>query len=154
MSRSIEHPQLMFLKRTVENYPSIIIKPTLFVPLCKQSSCIKQTVHLTLSHSLHTEGHWGTTGDVATIPFHLSRSSAALKESSNPIPIHSLMLSSYLFCLPLLLAPFSIPCRIVLVMPEDLEMWPYFFIMGRRSTCTPIASWILLRTYLFVTWSL
>ena len=31
---------------------------------------------------------------VATIPSHLSLSSAALRESPNPIPIHSLMLSS------------------------------------------------------------
>ena len=45
---------------------------------------------------------------------------------SNPNPVHSLMLSSHLFfCLPLLLAPFTVPCRIVFAMPEDLEMWPY-----------------------------
>ena len=37
------------------------------------------------------------------------------------------MLSSHLFfCLPLLLAPFTVPCRIVFAMPEDLEMWPYY----------------------------
>ena len=37
------------------------------------------------------------------------------------IPVHSLMLSSHLFfCLPLLLAPFTVPCRIVFPMPEDL----------------------------------
>ena len=77
-----------------------------------------------------------------------------------PIPVHSLMLSSHLFfCLPLLLAPFTVPCRIVFAMPEDLEMWPYhlcsrFFTMVWRSSCTPIAFWILLRTSSFVTWSL
>ena len=81
-------------------------------------------------------------------------------ESPNPIPIHSLMLSSHLFfCLPLLLAPFTVPCRIVFAMPEDLEMWSFhlsfhFFTMVRRSSCTPIAFWILLRTSSFVTWSL
>ena len=84
-------------------------------------------------------------------------SSAALRESSNPIPVNSLMLSSHLFCLPLLLAPFTVPCRIVFAMQEDLEMWPYhlsfrFFFMVRRSSCTPIAFWILLQTPSFVTW--
>ena len=55
------------------------------------------------------------------IPFLPSLSSAALRESPNPIPVHSLMLSSHLFfCLPLLLAPFTVPCRIVFAMPEDL----------------------------------
>ena len=104
------------------------------------------------SQSLKLGGRRGTTDDVATIPGHLSLSSAALRESPNPIPVHSLMLSSHLFfCLPLLLAPFIVPCRIVFAMPEDLEMWPYhlsfrFFTMVRRSSCTPIAFWILLRT--------
>ena len=111
------------------------------------------------SQSLNLGGRRGTTDDVATIPFHPSLSSAALRESPNPIPVHSLMLSSHLFfCLPLLLAPFTVPCRIVFAMPEDLEMWPYhlsfrFFTMVRRSSCTPIAFWILLRTSSFVTWS-
>ena len=36
------------------------------------------------------------------------------------------MISSDLFfSLPLLLAPFTAPCRTVFAMPEDLEMWPY-----------------------------
>ena len=108
----------------------------------------------------HHGGHRGTTDDTATIPFHPSLSSTALRESPNPIPDHSLMLSSHLFFyLPLLLAPFTVPCRIVFNMPEDLKMWPYhlsfrFFTMVRRSSCTPIAFWILLRTSSFVRWSL
>ena len=78
------------------------------------------------SQSLNLGGRRGTTDDVATIPFHPSLSSAALRESPNPIPVYSLMLSSHLFfCLPFLLAPFTVPCRIVFAMPEDLEMWPY-----------------------------
>ena len=66
------------------------------------------------------------------------------RESPNPIPVHSLMLSSHLFfCLPLLLAPFTAPCRIVFDMPENLEMWQnhlsfLFFTMVRRSSCTPM----------------
>ena len=61
----------------------------------------------TLTHPsiLNLGGRRGTTEDVATIPFHPSLSSAALRESPNLIPVHSLMLSSHLFfCLPLLLA--------------------------------------------------
>ena len=116
--------------------------------------------HLISSQSFNLGGRQGTTDDVATIPFHPSLSSAALRVPPNPIPVHSLMLSSHLFfCLPLLLAPFTVPCRIVFAMPEDLEIWPYhlsflFFTIVRRSSCTPIAFWILLRTSSFVTWSL
>ena len=55
-------------------------------------------------------GRRGTTDDVALIPFHPSLSSTALMESPNSIPVHSLILSSHLFfCLPLLLAPFTVP---------------------------------------------
>ena len=94
--------------------------------------------HLISSQSLNLGGRRGTTDDVATISFHHSLSSAALRESPNTIPVHSLMLSPHLFfCLPLLLPPFTVPCRIVFAMPEDLEMWPYhlsyrFFTMVRR----------------------
>ena len=102
--------------------------------------------HLISSQSLNLGGRRGTTDDVATITFYPSLSSAAPRESPNPIPVHSLRLSSHLFfCLPLLLAPFTVPCRIVFAMSEDLEMWPYhlsflFFIMVRRSSCTPLHS--------------
>ena len=112
------------------------------------------------SQSLNLWGRRGTTVDVATIPFHPSPSSAAIRESPNPIPVHSLMLSSHLlFCLPLLLAPFNVTCRTVFAMPADLEMWPYhlsfrFLAMIRRPSCTPVALWTLLRTSSFVTWSL
>ena len=51
---------------------------------------------LPLSQSLNLGGRRGTTDDAATIPFHPSLSSAALRESPNPLPVHSLMLSSQL----------------------------------------------------------
>ena len=103
--------------------------------------------HLISSQSLNLGGRRGTADDVATIPFHPSLSSAALREPPYPIPIHSLTSPILFFCLPLLLGPFTVPCRIVFAMPEDLEMWPYhrsfcFFTMVRRSSCTPIAFWI------------
>ena len=58
---------------------------------------ILQTFHLISSQSLNLGGRRGTTDDVATIPFHPSLTSTALRKSPNPIPIHSLMLSSHLF---------------------------------------------------------
>ena len=75
------------------------------------------------SQSLNFGGRRGTTDDVATITFYLFLSSAALRESPNPIFVHSLMLSSHLFfCFNLLLTPFTVPCRTVFAMPEDLEV--------------------------------
>ena len=78
----------------------------------------KETSHLLSSQSLNLGGCQGTTDDVATIPFHPSLSSAALRESSNPFPIHSLMLSSHVFLSFLLLslspAELSLPCQRIL----------------------------------------
>ena len=60
----------------------------------------------------------------------LSMSLATLKESLDPILFHSLLLYSYLlFCPFLLLVPFSIPCKIVFAIPEDLEMHSKFCIL-------------------------
>ena len=79
-------------------------------------------LHFISSHSLNLSGRRGTTDDVATIPFHLSLSFAALRESPNPIPVHYLILSTHLFfCLPLLLDLFTVPYRIVFVMPRILR---------------------------------
>ena len=70
------------------------------------------------------EGRPGTTDEFTTIPFHLDLFSATLVELAKSIPVHSLILSSHLFCLPLFLFPFTVPCRIVFAEPEDLETWP------------------------------
>ena len=70
---------------------------------------------------------------------------------ANSRPVHSLMLSSHLFlCLPCLLPPFTVPCEMVLARPDKREKWPYYcslrlFTMVRRSSCGPIACWILAR---------
>ena len=83
--------------------------------------------------------------------------SAALVELAKSIPGHSLILSSDLFlCLPLLLFPFTLPCRIVFAKPEDLEMWPNhlsfrFLTRVKSSSYPPMAAWILLRTSSLVT---
>ena len=145
----------MFLWRTDKNYPSIIIKypPYLF-------HCLKPPLtssHLSLSILTVIRAAQMT---LKQYLFTLSLSFAALREAPNHIPVHSLMLSSHLFfCLLLFLAPFTFPWKTVFAMPEDLEMWPHhlsvhFFNMVRRSSCTPIAFRILLRTSSFVTWSL
>ena len=70
------------------------------------------------------------------------------------------MLSSYLFlCLPCLLPPFTVPYKMVLVRPDEWEIWPYhcslrLFKMVRRSSFGPITCWILARTSSLVLWSL
>ena len=68
---------------------------------------------------------------------------------ANSRPVHSLMLPSHLFLsLPCLLPPFTVPCKIVLARPDEQEIWLChgslcLFTMVRRSSCGPIACWIL-----------
>ena len=112
--------------------------------------------YLISSQSLNLGGHRGTIDDFATILFHPSLSSAALRESPNSIPVHSLMLSSHLFfCHPLLLAPFTVLCWIVFAMSQDLEMWPYHLSLwlGDHHTLQ-LHSGFCCETSSFVTWSL
>ena len=113
---------------------------------------INSIYHVILFYSTTLEGRRGTTVELETMPFHLVLFSAALVELAKSIPVHSLILSSRLFfCLPLLLFPFTVPCRIVFTKPEDLEMWPNhlnfrFLTRVRNSSYCPMASWIFLRT--------
>ena len=66
-----------------------------------------------LAHNL--ESRRGITDEFATIPFYLVPFSAALVELTKSIPVHCLILSSYLFfCLPLFIFPFTVPGRISL----------------------------------------
>ena len=110
--------------------------------------------------SLNREGRWGTTDDFATSFLHFSLFSTALWDLPNSRPVHSLMLSSHLFlCLPCLLPPFTVPCKMVLARPDEQEAWPYhcslcLFTMVRRSSCGQIACWILTQTSSLVTRSL
>ena len=91
---------------------------------------------------------------------HCSLFSTALWDLANSRPVHSLMLSSHLFlCLPSLLPLFTVPCKMVLARPDELETWPYhcslrLFTVVRWSSCGPVACWILARTSSLVTWSL
>ena len=110
-------------------------------------------------HSLDREGRWSTTDVFATGFLHFPLFSTALWDLANSRPVHSLMLSFHLFlCLPCLLPPSTVPCKMVLARPDEQETWPYhcslrlFTII--RSSCGPIACWILARTSSLVTWSL
>ena len=109
--------------------------------------------------SLNRVGSWGTTDDFATSFLHFSLFSTALWDLANSRPVHSLMLSSHLFlCLPRLLPPFTVPYKMILARPDELKTWPYFcslhlFTMVKRSSCGPVACWILARTSPLVTWS-
>ena len=69
------------------------------------------------------------------------------------------MLSSHLFlCLPCLLPPFTMPCKMVLYRPAERKTCPYhfslcLFMMVRRSSCGLTACWNLVWTSSLVTWS-
>ena len=111
--------------------------------------------------SLNREGRWGTTDDFATSFLHFPLFYTALWDLPNSRPVHSLMLSSHLFlCLPCLLPPFTVPCKMVLATRLcERGTCPYhcslrLFTIVRRSSCGPIACWILTRTSSLVTWSL
>ena len=75
-------------------------------------------------------------------------------------PVHSLMLLSYLFfCLPCLLSPFIVLCKVVLARPDEWETCPYHFSLRlftvvRRSWCGLIACWILAQASSLVSGSL
>ena len=78
--------------------------------------------------------------------------SPALWDLANSRPVHSLMLSSQLFlCLPCLLPPFTVPCKMVLARYHSSLC---LFKIVRRSSCGPIACWILAQTSWLVIWSL
>ena len=72
--------------------------------------------------SINREGRWGTTDDFATSFLHFSLFSTALCDLANSRPVHSLMLSSHLFlCLPCLLPPFTVSCKVFLARPDERE---------------------------------
>ena len=110
--------------------------------------------------SPNREGLWGTTEDFTTSFLHFSQLSTVLWDLAKSRPVHSLMLSSHLFlCLPCLLPPFTVPCKMGLDWSDERETWPYhcslrLFTMVKRSSCGPVACWILARTSSLVTWSL
>ena len=73
--------------------------------------------------SLNREGRWGTTDDFTTSFLHFSPFPTAFWDLANSRPVHFLLLSSHLFfCLPCLLPPFTVLCKMGLV-----KEWTPFF---------------------------
>ena len=76
----------------------------------------------------HHHCPWGSLGHYGWFynqfpPFFMF--STALWDLANSRPVHSLMLSSHLFLyLPCLLPPFTVPCKMVLAIPDERETWP------------------------------
>ena len=99
-----------------------------------------------LTHSSRVlKGRWGIKDDRTTTFLHSSLSSDFRKASLNPNPVHSDTLSSHLFfCLPFLLPPCTVPCRIIFASPVDLVMCQHhlhlrFLTVLIRSSYGPIA---------------
>ena len=128
----------------------------------QQASKLQHGVHqLTLPHlSRNREGRCGTTDDFTTRTLHFSPFSTTLWAFANSKPVHSLMSTSHLvLCLSCHLPPFNVPGKMVLARPDERQTCPYhrglcLFTMVRRSSCGPIACWILAQTSSLVTWSL
>ena len=105
-----------------------------------------------LFYPIALEGCRDTTDEFATIPFHLVLFSAALVELATSIPVHSLILSFHLFfCLPFVLCPYTVPCRIAFAKPEDIQMWRNYLRFHvltrvRSPSYSPMAAWIFLQT--------
>ena len=102
-----------------------------------------------ISHNLGS-----TTDELATSPFNFVLFSAAQVELAKFIPVRSLILSSHLFfCLPFVLFPFTVPCRIVFAKPEDLETWPNhlsFHFLIRINGCLDLSANLLIGNTLLV----
>ena len=87
-------------------------------------------------HSLSCEGHWGTTDIFATSFLHFPLFSTALWDLPNSRPVHSLMLSSHLFlCLPCLLPPYAVPCKMVFARPDERETWSDCCLYSSSKLC-------------------
>ena len=103
---------------------------------------------------------WCTTDDFTTSFVHFSLFSASLWDLANSTPVHSQIMSSYFsVCLPCLLPPSIVSCKMVWARPDERETCPdhfslRLFAMVKRSSCGPIACWILAQTSSLITWSL
>ena len=85
-----------------------------------------QLTHHHHHQSFNCKGRWGTTDDFATSFLHFCMFSTALWDFANSRLVHSLISSSLLFvCLPCLLPPFTVPCKMVLARPDERETCPY-----------------------------
>ena len=94
--------------------------------------------------SLNRECRWGTIDDFTTSFLHFPCSplpSGTWRTPGLSIPWYCRLF----FCLPCLLLPFTVSCKIVLARPYERETCPYhcrlrLFTMVRRLSCGPIPS--------------
>ena len=117
-------------------------------PLPTQLQSVRESVGSLLPTQFEWVNHggcWGTTDDFTTSFLHFPLFSTALWDLANSRPVHSLTMSSHLFfCLPCRLLPSTVPCKMILAIPDEQETCPYHF-----SLC------LLWHRLLFlVTWSL
>ena len=88
------------------------------------------TSDLLFTHSLIPclNDRWGIKDDRATTFSPFLSVLSLLKDFTQPNPVHSNISSSSLFsCLPFLLPPCTVPCRIIFASLVDLVMCPYHF---------------------------
>ena len=119
---------------------NLILKGTQLVIPAKLQHRVIQLAHEGHHYhlSLNREGHWGTTDDYTTSFLHFfPLFSTVLWDLANSRPVHSLTLSSHLFlCLPCLLPPFTVPCKMVLARPYHCSLRLFTMV---RSSYDPIA---------------
>ena len=118
----------------------------------------QNNAHSLTQSSRSLNDRWSIKDNRATTFLHFCLSSAFQRTSSNPNPVHCDMLSSYLFffCVPFLLPPCTVPCRVIFASPVDLVMCPYnlnlsFLTVVIRSSYGPITCLIVFLTSSFVT---
>ena len=98
------------------------------------------TVSLTRVTYPVVNDRWGAT-DVATLSLHFILFSASLTASQNFNHVHSAMFfSQRFFWRPLFAPPCTVPCKIVLASPDDLDTCPNHFNL-RFFTVVKISSW-------------
>ena len=85
-------------------------------------------------HLSHSNGdRWGAT-DITTLSLHLILFSASLRALQNFNPVYSeILFSQSFFCRPLLLPTSTVPCKIVLESPADLDTCPNHFFGNARQ---------------------
>ena len=112
-----------YLMFSVQSIGKVISGQNTSHQLHREVSVTVQNLHL--HPPLDRESRWGTTDDLTTSFLHFSLFPTALWDLANSRPVHSLILSSHLFCcccccfcLLSFLSPFPVPCKVVLAKPD------------------------------------
>ena len=93
-----------------------------------EGPCPQRLLRAKLMTAADGSGRRGTTDNRVTSCLNLCLSSTALCDCGKSSPVLFLTLSSHRFlCLPLLLAPLAVPCKVVIANPDDRETCLYHF---------------------------